>query len=143
MEIRRTALVLHPATDMFRLVCDVPGYPDFLSWCLKAELHEQTPEHQLASLWVRVSGVTQRFTTRNRLVSGESMTLSLVDGPFRSLSGEWQFENIGAEGSKISLRLDFDFSSKFLSSAFRRGFTHIADKLVFEFCKRADELYGP
>ena len=135
--------MLHPATDMFRLVCDVPSYPEFLSWCLKAELHEQTPEHQLASLWVRVSGVTQRFTTRNRLVSGERMTLSLVDGPFRSLSGEWQFENLGAEGSKISLRLDFDFASKFLSSAFRRGFTHIADKLVFEFCKRADELYGP
>jgi ribosome-associated toxin RatA of RatAB toxin-antitoxin module len=44
MEIKRTALVLHPAIDMFRLVQDVPAYPEFLSWCSSAKVHEQTPE---------------------------------------------------------------------------------------------------
>lgn len=142
MEIKRTALVLHPAMEMYRLVRDVHSYPDFLSWCVKTELHEQTAEQQLASLWVRVGGMTQKFTTRNRLLRGERMSLALVDGPFRHLSGEWRFEALGGEGSKISLLLDFDFSNTLLSAAFRRGFTHIADKLVFEFCKRADELHG-
>lgn len=142
MEIKRTALVLHPAMDMFRLVQDVPAYPDFLSWCLRAEVHEQTPEHQLASLVVRVSGVTQTFTTRNRFVPGERLTLSLVEGPFRQLSGEWLFEPLGTEGSKVTLVLGFDFSSRMLSSAFRRGFAHIADRLVLEFSKRADDVYG-
>jgi ribosome-associated toxin RatA of RatAB toxin-antitoxin module len=142
MEIKRTALVLHPAMDMFRLVQDVPAYPDFLSWCLKAEVHEQTLEQQLASLVVKVSGVTQTFTTRNRFVPGERLTLSLVEGPFRQLSGEWLFEPLGTVGSKITLVLSFDFSSRVLSSAFRRGFTHIADRLVLEFSKRADDIYG-
>jgi len=142
MEIERTALVLHPAMNMFRLVQDVPAYPDFLSWCLKAEVHEQTPEQQLASLVVKVSGITQSFTTRNRFVPGERLTLSLVEGPFRQLSGEWLFEPLGTEGSKVTLVLSFDFSSRMLSSAFRRGFTHIADHLVHEFSKRADDVYG-
>jgi ribosome-associated toxin RatA of RatAB toxin-antitoxin module len=142
MEIKRTALVLHPAMDMFRLVQDVPAYPQFLSWCLSAEVHEQSPEHQLASLVIKVSGITQTFTTRNRLVPGERLTLSLVEGPFRHLSGEWLFDPLGTEGSKVTLVLSFDFSSKVLSSAFRRGFTHIADKLVTEFSKRADDIYG-
>jgi ribosome-associated toxin RatA of RatAB toxin-antitoxin module len=142
MEIKRTALVLHPAMDMFRLVQDVPAYPEFLSWCLNAEVHEQTPEHQLASLVVKISGITQTFTTRNRFVPGELLTLSLVEGPFRQLSGEWSFEPLGTAGSKISLMLSFDFSSRVLSSAFRRGFTHIADRMVHEFSKRADEVYG-
>lgn len=142
MEIKRTALVLHPAMDMFRLVHDVPLYPQFLSWCLSAEVHEQTPEHQLASLVIKVSGVTQKFTTRNRLVAGERLTLSLVEGPFKHLSGEWLFDPLGTEGSKVTLILSFDFSSKVLSSAFRRGFTHIADRLVQEFSKRADDVYG-
>lgn len=141
MEIKRTALVLHPAMDMFRLVQDVPSYPDFLSWCLSSEVHEQSAEHQLASLVVKVSGITQTFTTRNRFVPGELLTLSLVDGPFRTLAGEWRFDPLGEEGSKVTLVLDFDFSSRVLSSAFRRGFTHIADKLVSEFCKRADDVY--
>jgi len=142
MEIKRTALVLHPAMDMFRLVQDVPAYPQFLSWCLNAEVHEQSPEHQLASLVIRVSGITQTFTTRNRLVPGERLTLSLVEGPFKHLSGEWLFDPLGTEGSKVTLVLSFDFSSKMLSSAFRRGFTHIADRLVTEFSKRADHVYG-
>ncbi len=128
--------------DMFRLVQDVPAYPQFLSWCLSAEVHEQSPEHQLASLVIKVSGITQTFTTRNRLVPGERLTLSLVEGPFRHLSGEWLFDPLGTEGSKVTLVLSFDFSSKVLSSAFRRGFTHIADKLVTEFSKRADDIYG-
>ena len=128
--------------NMFRLVQDVPAYPDFLSWCLKAEVHEQTAEQQLASLVVRVSGITQSFTTRNRFVPGERLTLSLVEGPFRQLSGEWLFEPLGAAGSKITLVLNFDFSNRVLSSAFRRGFTHIADRLVNEFSNRADDVYG-
>lgn len=142
MEIKRTALVLHPAMDMFRLVQDVPSYPEFLGWCLKSEVHEQTHEYQLASLVVKVSGITQTFTTRNRFVPGEKLTLSLVDGPFSNLSGEWQFEPLGEAGSKVSLLLEFDFSSRMLSSAFRRGFAHIADKLVNEFSQRADDVYG-
>ncbi len=142
MEIKRTALVLHSAMDMFRLVQDVPAYPQFLTWCVSAEVHEQTPEHQLASLVVRVSGITQSFTTRNRLVTGERLTLSLVDGPFQHLSGEWLFDPLGEEGSKVTLVLNFDFSNRVLSSAFRRGFTHIADRLVYEFSKRADDVYG-
>ena len=128
--------------DMFRLVRDVPAYPEFLSWCVKAEVHEQTPEQQLASLMVKISGITQTFTTRNRFVPGERLTLSLVEGPFKQLSGEWLFEPLGSMGSKITLVLSFDFSSRMLSSAFRRGFAHIADHMVNEFCKRADVVYG-
>jgi ribosome-associated toxin RatA of RatAB toxin-antitoxin module len=142
MEIKRSVLVLHPAMDMFRLVKDVPSYPEFLGWCVSSEVHEQTSEYQLASLIVRVSGITQTFTTRNRFVPGERLTLSLVEGPFRHLSGDWLFEPLGQDGSKVTLALGFDFSSRVLSSAFRRGFTHIADRMVGEFSKRADHVYG-
>jgi ribosome-associated toxin RatA of RatAB toxin-antitoxin module len=142
MEIRRSALVLHPALDMFRLVQDVPAYPEFLTWCQSAQVHEQTAEHQVATLVVKIGGMTQTFTTHNRFVPAERLTLSLVDGPFRHLAGEWLFEPLGNEGSKVTLVLNFDFSSKMLSSAFRRGFTHIADRLVSEFSKRADVVYG-
>jgi len=127
---------------MFRLVQDVPAYPQFLGWCVSSKVHEQTAEHQVATLVVKVSGITQSFTTHNRFVPGERLTLALVDGPFRHLAGEWLFEPLGSEGCKVTLVLSFDFSSKVLSSAFRRGFTHIADRLVNEFSQRADAVYG-
>ena len=142
MEIKRTALVLHSAMDMFRLVQDVPAYPQFLSWCINAEVHKQTSQEQVASLVIRIAGLDHSFTTRNRFVSGEQLTLSLVDGPFSHLSGEWKFKPLGDDGSKVMLLLNFDFSSSMLSSAFRRGFAQVADKLVHDFGKRADQVYG-
>jgi ribosome-associated toxin RatA of RatAB toxin-antitoxin module len=142
MEIKRTALVLHSAMDMFRLVRDVPSYPEFLSWCVGARVHEQDAQGQLASLVVRISGVEHKFTTRNRFVPAERLTLSLVDGPFSHLSGEWQFKALGDAGSKVILTLNFGFSNSLLSSAFRSGFARVADRLVSDFGKRADVVYG-
>jgi ribosome-associated toxin RatA of RatAB toxin-antitoxin module len=142
MEIKRTALVLHSSMDMSRVVQDVPSYPEFLSWCLGATVHEETAEYQLASLEIKVGGIVTSFTTRNRFVPGELLTLALVDGPFSHLTGEWQFKALGEEGSKVTLSMNFDFSSSVISSAFRRGFAHVADKLVYDFGKRADAVYG-
>ncbi|MEM1413170.1 MAG: type II toxin-antitoxin system RatA family toxin [Pseudomonadota bacterium] len=142
MDIARSALVTHSAVNMYRLVHDVMDYPDFLSWCTGAEVHEQSPELQVASLQVLVGGVGQRFTTRNRLERGERLVMSLVDGPFRSLAGEWRFQQLGDAGSKISLELSFEVSSRLVAGAFTRGFAHVADRLVRDFGRRADAVYG-
>lgn len=142
MKIERTALVLHPADQIYKLVHDVPSYPGFLKWCTQAEVHEQSESHQLASLVIKVAGIEQRFMTRNELVPGERLGLTLVEGPFRSLHGEWRFKALGEQGSKISLSMNFDFVPGLISVAFQRGFRNIADHLVQEFCRRADQLFN-
>ncbi len=142
MQIDRFALLPYSPLDVYRLVHDVPAYPQFLSWCSDAEVHEQDEQQQLASLWVTVGGLTQQFTTRNRLVPGEVLVMSLVEGPFRSLAGSWKFEPLGDDGCKVSLSLEFEFSSSLLSSAFRRGFARVTERMVGEFAQRAQALYG-
>lgn len=142
MEIQRQALVLHSAADMFRLVHDVPAYPEFLSWCVHAEVHEQTDKLQLATLGIALGGVRQRFTTRNHLVADERLQMNLVEGPFRSLRGEWRFEGLGEAGSKVSLTLEFELSRSLVSAAFSTGFAHVADRMVKDFVRRANAVYG-
>lgn len=142
MHIERFALLPYSASDMYRLVHDVPSYPSFLSWCSDATVHEQDEGSQLASLWIKVGGITQQFTTRNRLVPGELLTMSLVEGPFQRLKGEWEFQPLGEQGSKVRLDLTFEFSSALLSSTFRRGFARISERMVGEFALRADAIYG-
>ncbi|MEJ8566568.1 type II toxin-antitoxin system RatA family toxin [Elongatibacter sediminis] len=141
MEITRTALVPRPAMAMFRLVEDIERYPDFLSWCAAADLIEQSGDMQLARLEVSLAGLRQDFTTRNRLERGQRLSMSLVDGPFRQLSGEWRFLALGDSGCKITLDLAFDFSNSVLSAAFRRGFSNVADRLVADFVRRAEAVY--
>ena len=141
MKIARSALVTHSALDMYRLVEGVPSYPQFLSWCTAAKIHEQNNEMQKASLTVVVAGVRQSFTTLNTLQSGERVEMKLLEGPFQNLQGEWRFMQLGVDGCKISLELDFEMTSGVMSSVFGKGFGKIADRLVDDFCKRAEQVY--
>lgn len=142
MDIHRSALVPFTPSQMYALVRDVPRYPEFLSWCRDAIVHEENAEQQLATLEVSVAGFVQSFTTRNRLEPGERIMLSLVDGPFSALGGEWVFRALGDDGCKVSLSLGFEFSNGVLAGAFRRGFAQIADHLLQDFVARAEALHG-
>ncbi len=142
MEITRTALVLFPATQMYQLVADVASYPQFLSWCTASRLIDSGEDWQVASLDISIAGLRQSFTTRNELLPGKKLSMELLEGPFQQLSGEWRFEPLGSAGSKILLQLKFDFGSGLLSAAFQHGFATVADRLVNDFCLRAEEVYG-
>jgi ribosome-associated toxin RatA of RatAB toxin-antitoxin module len=142
MKIERSALVTHSAMDMYALVLDVPSYPQFLSWCTATEVHGQDETSQKASLTVTVAGITQRFTTLNTLSAGNSVGMLLHEGPFRNLHGEWRFTQLGEDGCRISLELDFEMSGGLMSSMFGKGFGKIANRLVEDFCRRAEAVYA-
>lgn len=141
MKIQRSALVLFSATEMYSLVQDVPSYPQFLSWCKTAEVHAQTATSQQASLSVSVAGIEQSFTTLNQLVYAQSVEMQLLEGPFKDLVGQWVFTQLGEDGCKVSLMLDFHMTNGPLASLFGRGFGRVADRLVDDFCKRAAKVY--
>ena len=141
MKITRSALVTHSAMDMYKLVEGVPFYPQFLSWCTSTLVHEQNDEFQKASLTVVVAGIKQSFTTVNTLDHGERVEMKLFEGPFKNLQGEWRFKQLGDDGCKISLELDFEMNSGPMSNLFGKGFGKIADRLVDDFCKRAERVY--
>jgi len=142
IRIERSALIEYSPLQMFQLVQDVNSYPEFLSWCYKTELQQDLADEQLATLFVRFAGLEQKFTTRNRLQRPEQVSMSLVSGPFHNLAGDWRFQALGDDGSKVILDLRFDFAHSMLSKAFERGFAHVADRLVKDFCYRADQVYG-
>jgi ribosome-associated toxin RatA of RatAB toxin-antitoxin module len=141
MKITRSALVTYSALEMYNLVEGVPLYPQFLSWCTTTLVHEQSSEFQKASLTVVVAGIKQSFTTMNTLYRGERVEMNLFEGPFKNLQGEWRFMPLGEDGCKISLELDFEMSSGPMAKLFGKGFGKIADRLVDDFCMRADKVY--
>ena len=141
MKIERSALVVHSAAKMYQLVQDVASYPQFLSWCTATEVHEQTVAMQRASLTVAVAGIVQSFTTINTLHSGARVDMKLLDGPFNELQGAWDFAQLGQQGCRVSLKLAFEMRTSPVSLVFGAGCGRIADRLVDDFCKRADEVY--
>lgn len=127
---------------MFDLVNDVDAYPRFLPWCRSAGRHENSDGEVIATVELAKGRVHKSFTTRNRITPNESIEMYLMEGPFRHLQGEWRFRDFEGLGCKVSLELEFDFSSRTLAALVGPVFSHIANTLVESFCKRADQLYG-
>jgi ribosome-associated toxin RatA of RatAB toxin-antitoxin module len=140
--IDRSALLPYTTDEMYALVSDILAYPQFLPWCSGTEILSQEGEELSARIGFSVSGVSQSFTTRNRLQSGKEIAMQLVAGPFSQLEGRWRFEPLGDAGCKISLLLEYDFSSKMVSLVVGPVFNKIANTLVDAFQKRAVEVYG-
>ncbi|MCG6900654.1 MAG: type II toxin-antitoxin system RatA family toxin [Gammaproteobacteria bacterium] len=140
--IDRSALLPYSTDEMFALVSDINAYPQFLPWCSDAQILSQEGDEVSARVAFSVRGVSKSFTTRNRLQPGAEITMKLVEGPFSRLEGRWRFEPLGEVGSKISLFLEYDFSSTMVSFAVGPVFNKIANTLVDAFQKRAVEVYG-
>ncbi|HED13696.1 MAG TPA: type II toxin-antitoxin system RatA family toxin [Gammaproteobacteria bacterium] len=140
--IEQSALVAYPADKMFHLVDDVNAYPEFLPWCGGAEILQRKGNRVQASIRIHYLAVDQTFTTENTLTEGREIKIRLLRGPFSHLQGDWRFQPLSAEASKVSLRLDFDFSSKVIALVVSPVFSQIANSLVQAFCHRAKEMYG-
>ena len=140
--VSRSALVPYSADQMYALVEDFQSYPEFLPWCTGATLHSRDADTIEASLEMQRAGVKKSFTTRNTLQPGVAMGITLVGGPFRDLSGDWRFEQLGQDGSKVSLHLEFEFESRMMDALFGRFFEDTCNSLIDSFTQRANKIYG-
>lgn len=140
--IQRSALLPYPAPALFELVNDVARYPEFLPWCSSSEVLDVSQTHMRASLAVAKGGVSQRFITRNALVWGQSIDLTLEEGPFSHLHGRWVFKALGDKACKISLDLTFDYAGPLVRVTLGPLFNQAANTLMDAFCQRAKQLYG-
>ena len=141
--ISRQALVPYSREQMFALVDDIPNYPKFLPWCRAAAVLERSESEVIARLDVHKGPLHARFTTRNRLESPGLIRLELVEGPFRTLEGEWRFTAIADKGSRIELALAFAFANPVNAWLLEPVFEHTCSSLVDAFVARARSLIGP
>ena len=87
-------------------------------------------------------GISQQFSTHNRLVPGKSIEMRLVEGPFSQLHGLWEFKALGEKACKISLDLTFDYAGPLVKATLGPLFTQAANTMVDAFCQRAKQLHG-
>ena len=127
---------------MFHLVNDVAAYPVFLKWCKSSQVLSESSNEMTAELEIAWKVLHKTFTTKNKLEEGESIQLELVDGPFKSMQGEWKFKHLRKDACKITMEIDFEFKSSVSNMVFSAIFTQICGSLMDSFIKRADVVYG-
>ncbi|HET7527629.1 MAG TPA: type II toxin-antitoxin system RatA family toxin [Burkholderiaceae bacterium] len=148
--VRKSILLWYSPREMYDLVIAFEQYPKFLPWCERAEVLSSEGDVVTARLHMAFAGVHHAFTTRNRYMAARSVKLELVDGPFSSFNGLWQFEPVGTEisgaGDPNACRIEFDleyaFASRTLETVVSPVFDKVADTLVDRFVQRAEAVYG-
>ncbi len=140
-QVNRSALVMYSAKQMYQLVNDVKAYPEFLPGCVNSEIIKQGPASMVAEVGVAKAGIRNKFVTENTLTENQSIHMNLVDGPFKSLSGVWQFVPLDEQACKVALDLHFEFSNKLIAAAFGRVFNELAGNMVQAFVDRAKQVY--
>ena len=127
--------------QMYDIVNAVEEYPDFLPWCASSKVLSLTETEMEASILMQKGKLNHSFSTRNTLTVNEVIHMQLIDGPFKSLTGDWLFTSLSEQASKIELNLNFEFSNRLVGLLIGPIFTQIADSLVDAFCQRAHQIY--
>lgn len=140
--INRSALLPFSASQLFDLVSDVESYPRYMEGCVGACVLHREEDWVEARLDLARGGITQSFSTRNRMSAPREITLELIDGPFEYFAGRWDFHALGDSACKMSLNLEFTINGALLSAAASRLFDKVTNNLVDAVGRRANQIYG-
>lgn len=140
--ISKSAAVTYSAEQMYELVNDVEAYPSFLPWCTESSIINQGEDYMTASISLAKGKIKQTFTTRNTMLPGRRIEVSLLKGPFKHLEGYWLFEPKDDHSCDIYIKMDFEFTNKLVKLALEKIFSHIINTLIETFTSRADQVYG-
>ena len=142
LSVRRSVLVPYGAAAMFDLVDRVELYPEFLPWCGGASILATRDGGKTARLDIDFHGVRTHFTTDNANTPPALIVVTLTDGPFRHLHGEWRFRALAEEACKVEFELAYEFATHLLERAVGPVFAHIANTFIDAFVRRAEACYG-
>lgn len=140
--VNQSALVSYSAQQMYELVNNYRDYPHFLPGCSAAHTIDESDTELTAQLVISKAGIRQQFTTHNHMIPHQKISMSLVEGPFRHLEGDWVFEALDEQACYIRLHLDFEFSNPLIAKLFGKIFEQLTIKMVDAFKQRAKEVYG-
>ena len=140
--VEKSVLVPYSAEQMFNLVDRVEEYPQFLPWCGGASVTKLDGMTAHATVHIDYHHIKQSFTTENVRTPPRQIDITLQNGPFKHLDGDWRFIPLGPSACKIEFRLHYEFSSKLLEKLVGPVFHYIANSLVDAFIHRAEKVYS-
>jgi ribosome-associated toxin RatA of RatAB toxin-antitoxin module len=145
-QLERSALLAYSAEDLYRLVSDIEAYPQFLPGCTAATLQSREfvegQEQVRARLSFKVKGLADSFASENLGDPGRRIEMRLLEGPFRSLSGIWEFQPLDEKACKVSLRLSLEFGNRLMDATLSPWISRAVSGVMDAFRLRAEQLYG-
>lgn len=138
--------IRHAPEDVYGLVGDVESYPQFINilTALRVKSRQETEQGSslVAEARARYKFVSERFVTRVILNDQDHrIDVSLVDGPFRSLTNSWAISRLPDGSSLVDFAIEFEFSNPMLNMLLSANKDRAVAYIIKAFTARADQLY--
>lgn len=127
--------------QLFDLVNDTESYSHFVPYCSKGQVIEVIEGGKIASLTFSGMGLEASIVTKNLLNEPESIQLSLVSGPFKSLQGLWKFEDLDGQ-TQVSLSFDYELSTDWGDMMVSAMLEELIKRMSDLFIKEAKRRYA-
>ena len=125
---------------IFNLINDIENYPSFLPWCTQTEVTKETENINIGKIFISKSFIKWNFSTKNLIVTNKSITLSLVDGPFDELNGQWSFKPIDENNTHVTLEINYKFKNSLIEISIEPIFSTIMNSILKSFIDQAFKI---
>ncbi|MES2489559.1 MAG: type II toxin-antitoxin system RatA family toxin [Pseudomonadota bacterium] len=141
-KLERSALLTFSADELYRLVADIESYPQFLPGCVSAKVESADETLVRARVGFRVKGLSDSFATENRMEQGTRIHMKLLEGPFKQLSGVWEFQPLAERACKVTLKISLEFGSRIMEGTLAPLINSAIGSVMDAFKQRAEVVYG-
>jgi len=131
--------------QLVNLVLDIEKYPEFVPFCLDANVYERKNKEELvliiADLTIGKGPFKDTYKSDVRFNQKDyTIKVTNIGGPLNHLENSWHFKD-HENGTEISFDIDFEIENKFLNIVMTKSFQFGLDKIADAFQKRAETLY--
>ena len=132
-------------TELIDLVLDIEKYPEFVPFCLDANIYEKKKEGDLISIIADLTigkGPFKDTYKSDVKFNKKTNTIKVtnIGGPLNHLKNTWHFVD-NDNMTEISFYIDFEIENKFLNIVMTKSFQFGLNKIADAFQKRAEILY--
>ena len=121
----------HSAETIYDIVADVERYPEFLPYCEKLIIIDETNDetgHLLeADMTVGYKAIQETFRSKVILdPTSKTITSTNLNGPFKHLENRWHFKPLSENQTDVHFFIDYAFKNwameKLMGSLFEKAF---------------------
>ena len=132
--------------QLIDLVLDIEKYPEFVPFCLDAQVYERNDKGELVSIIADLTigkGPFKDTYKSDVKLNKKDNTIKVtnIGGPLNYLENIWHFRE-QEKCTEISFDINFEIENKFLNIVMTKSFQFGLDKIADAFQKRAEKLFG-
>lgn len=131
-------LLPYTSKQVYDLVANVKGYPDFLPWCIASSVQTLKDHEIIARLVIGYSIFHESYTSHLVLQPHREINTSSTscDGPLRYLKSRWLFKSLSG-GCEVQFNVDFTMKSLLIQRIIDRTFKSVLSYIIRSFERQA------